>query len=164
MLVGIMSDTHDRLPRIDEAVKRKNDEGVDLVIHSGDYISPFVVSHFKPLKAKLVGVFGNNDAELDRLRSLFAEIGARVRGRFAEVKAGDVKIAVLHGEEEELLKSLIEGGCHQVIVHGHTHRASIRRVGETLVINPGEVCGYLSGESTIAILETETLKAEIIHL
>ncbi|RLG96496.1 YfcE family phosphodiesterase, partial [Candidatus Bathyarchaeota archaeon] len=27
MLVGIMSDTHDRLPRIDEAVKRMNDEG-----------------------------------------------------------------------------------------------------------------------------------------
>ncbi|KYH40435.1 MAG: phosphodiesterase [Candidatus Bathyarchaeota archaeon B26-2] len=164
MIVGIMSDTHDRLPLIDEAVKRMNAERVDLVLHSGDYISPFVVSHFKPLKAKIIGVFGNNDAELGRLKSLFAEIGARVKGRFAEVKVEGIKIAVLHGEEDELLNSLIEGGCYEVIVHGHTHEASIRREGETLVINPGEVCGYLSGKSTVAKLDTETLKAEIIPL
>jgi len=51
MIVGIISDTHDRLPMIDEAVKRLNEMNVELVLHAGDYIAPFVASHFKPLKA-----------------------------------------------------------------------------------------------------------------
>jgi len=32
------------------------------------------------------------------------------------------------------------------------------------VINPGEVCGYLSEKSTIALLDTQTKDAKIINL
>ena len=164
LIIGIMSDTHDRLPFIDRAVERMNTEKVDLVLHAGDYISPFVVSHFKPLKARLIGVFGNNDAELERLNRLFTEGGNRVKGKFTEVRIKGKRIALLHGDEEELLKSIIDCGYYDIVVYGHTHKSTIRREGDTLVINPGEVCGYLSGRSTIAKLDTETMEAEIIIL
>ena len=68
MIVGLVSDTHDCLPLIDEAVKRLNEMNVELVLHAGDYISPFVASHFKPLKAPLIGVFGNNDGDRELLK------------------------------------------------------------------------------------------------
>ncbi|RLI45996.1 YfcE family phosphodiesterase, partial [Candidatus Bathyarchaeota archaeon] len=42
MLIGIMADTHDRLPLLDKAVKRLNEEKVKLVLHAGDYVAPFV--------------------------------------------------------------------------------------------------------------------------
>ena len=64
----MIADTHDRLPLIDKAVKELNEEGVNLVLHAGDYIAPFVVSRFKPLNAKMIGVYGNNDAERDLLK------------------------------------------------------------------------------------------------
>jgi len=164
MIVGIIADTHDCLPLLDHAVKRLNEEKVELVLHAGDYVAPFVVPHFKPLKANLIGVFGNNDGDRELLKKRFTELGAEIRGKFAEVKVDGFRIALLHGDEAELLQSLIDVESHDVIVHGHTHEAKTHRKGETLVINPGEVCGYLSEKPTIAILDTRTLDAKIIHL
>jgi len=164
MLIGIIADTHDRLPYIEKAVKRLNMEKVELVLHAGDYVAPFVASKFKDLKADMIGVFGNNDGDKQLLKKKFSEIGVEIRGRFAEVIVDGLKIALLHGEENDLLKALINAESHDVVVHGHTHKAEIYRKGDTLVVNPGEVCAYLTGESTIAILDTTTKKAKIINL
>jgi len=71
--IGILSDTHDNLPLIDEAVKLLNRSGVGIVLHAGDYISPFTVPHFKPLQAKIIGVYGNNCAERKLLKELFRD-------------------------------------------------------------------------------------------
>jgi len=164
VIIGILADTHDRLPLVDKAVKRLNEEKVSLVLHAGDYIAPFVIPHFKLLKADFIGVFGNNDGDKDLLRKRFAEAGLEIRGKFAEIIIDGLKIAMLHGEDEELLRALINAEGHDVVVHAHTHEAKTYRKGETLVINPGEVCGYLSGKSTIAILNTETLEVKIIQI
>jgi len=164
VIIGIIADTHDRLPLIDRAVNRLNEEGAKLVLHAGDYIAPFVASHFKPLKADLIGVFGNNDGDQQMLRKRFSDLGAEIRGRFAEVKNSGLKIGMIHGEEEELLQSLINAESYDVIVHGHTHEAKTYRKGKTVVVNPGEVCGYLTGKSTIATLNTQTLDVKIISL
>jgi putative phosphoesterase len=149
---------------VDKAVKRLNEEKVELVLHAGDYIAPFVLSHFKPLKARLIGVFGNNDGEKEMLKKVFEGMGAELRGRFAEVRIDGLRIAVLHGDEEELLKSLINAESHDIIVHGHTHEAKTYRKGKTLVVNPGETCGYLTEKPTIAILNTQTLDVKTILL
>ena len=164
MIIGILADTHDRLPLVDKAVKRLNEEKVSLVLHAGDYIAPFVIPHFKQLKADFIGVFGNNDGDKDMLRKRFAEIGAEIRGKFAEIIIDGLKIAMLHGEEEELLCALINAEGHDIVLHAHTHETKTYKKGETLVINPGEVCGYLSGKSTIATLNTETLEVKIIQV
>ncbi len=37
-------------------------------------------------------------------------------------------------------------------------------MGDTLVINPGKVARLHRGQSTIALLDTETLEAQIIEL
>lgn len=164
MMLGVMADTHDRLPLIDRAVSEFNERGIELVLHAGDFIAPFVVPRFRPLKAKLIGVYGNNDAELELLKRKFAEMNSEIRGRFGEINIEGLKIAMLHGEEEELLKSLIDTGSYNVIVHGHTHQAETYKKAGTLVVNPGETCGYLTGESTIAILDTKTLEVNKIQL
>jgi len=164
MIVGIIADTHDRLPLLDKAVKRLNEEKVELVLHAGDYVAPFVVPHFKPLKAHLIGVFGNNDGDKELLKKRFTELGAEIRGKFAEVMVDGLRIALLHGDETELLLSLIDVGSYDVIVHGHTHEAKTYKKGKTLVINPGEACGYLSEKPSIAILNTKPLDAKTIHL
>jgi putative phosphoesterase len=163
-LIGIIADTHDRLPLVNKAVKRLNEEGVKLVMHAGDYIAPFVVSLFKPLKADLIGVFGNNDGDREVLKKRFSDLGAEIRGKFAEVTTDGLRIGMVHGEEEELLRSLVQVEGYDVIVHGHTHEAKSQKQGRTLVVNPGEVCGYLTGKSTIATLNTQTLDVKIITL
>ena len=164
MIVGIMADTHDRLPLVDEAVKVLNEQKVELVLHAGDYIAPFVIPHFEPLKSKFVGIFGNNDGDKDLLKKKFKEINAEIRGNFAEVTVDGSKIALLHGSEEELLQSLINVESYDIVIHGHTHEAKTYRKGRTIIINPGEVCGYLSQKSTIALLNSQTREVKIIEL
>jgi len=164
MIVGIMADTHDHLPLVDKAVKVLNEQNAELVLHAGDYIAPFVVPHFKPLKAKFIGVFGNNDGERNGLEKKFREIDAEIHGNFADVTVDGIKIALLHGSEEELLRSLINVESHDIIIHGHTHEAKTYLKGRTLVINPGEVCGYLTDKSTFALLNSRTKEVKIIEL
>ncbi|MEJ2270979.1 MAG: metallophosphoesterase [Candidatus Bathyarchaeota archaeon] len=164
MIVGIISDSHDNLPLIDKAIKMLNDKKVELVLHAGDYVAPFVVAHFKPLKAPLIGVFGNNDGDRNLLKMKFTELGADLRGRFAFVLIDGLRVALLHGDEKELMKSLLELESHDVIVYGHTHLEKIYRKGRTLVINPGSVGGYLTEKPTIAILDTKTLDTKILEL
>jgi hypothetical protein len=55
-------------------------------------------------------------------------------------------------------------GGYDIIIHGHTHEAKTYHKGRTLVINPGEACGYLTGKPTIATLDTKTLDVKIILL
>jgi predicted phosphodiesterase len=38
-MIGILSDTHDNLTRVREAVRLFNDAGCDLVVHARDFIA-----------------------------------------------------------------------------------------------------------------------------
>jgi putative phosphoesterase len=165
VLIGVISDTHDNLPLVEKAVKRLNDEKVDLVLHAGDFVAPFVIPKFKTLNAKLIGVFGNNDGDHELLKKRFSENeNCEIRGRFAEIDAGGFKIALLHGDETELLEALINCGFFDAIIHGHAHTTGVRKKGKTLIVNPGEVCGYLSGKSTMTLLDTVKREAKIVEL
>lgn len=165
MLVGLIADTHDNLPMVDKAIRKLNEENVELVLHAGDYIAPFVIPKFKSLQAKLIGVFGNNDGDRELLKKRFSEQkGLELRGNFAQIVIDGIKIALLHGSEEELLISLVETQSFDVVVHGHSHKAEIYRKGKTLVVNPGEVCGYLTGKSTIALFDTVKHEAKLVEI
>ena len=163
MIIGLISDTHDRLPLIERAVKRLKEERVKLVLHAGDYISPFTAKPFANLDVPIIGVFGNNCAETETLRRVYSEVGTDLRGYFAEVEEGGLRIALTHGHLKfEMDKAM--GGGYDVVVRGHSHRASVREENGILVINPGEVCGYLTGGSTVAYLDTEKRFAWISEL
>ncbi len=165
MLVGIVSDSHDNLPNVEKAVAQLNEAKVGLVLHAGDYVSPFVILKFKALNCRLVGVFGNNDGDHAFLRQRFAESGnCEVRGRFAEVNVDGFRIALLHGDEAELLNALVASEYFDAVAHGHSHTLASRKNNKTLIINPGELCGYLTGKPTYALLDTQTREARIIYL
>ena len=164
-MIGLISDTHDNLPLIDKAVKRLNEENVNFVLHAGDYIAPFVIPKFKILKAKLIGVFGNNDGDHELLKKKFNDYSnLEIHGYFAMLNVEGLRIALLHGHDTELLKALISSQGFDVVVYGHTHKAEVRKEGKTLIVNPGEACGYLTGKSTIGLLDTDKREAKIIEL
>ncbi len=162
MRLGLMSDTHDNLPLIDKAIIKMNEAKVALVLHAGDYVAPFVIPRFKELKSRLIGVFGNNDGDHELLKKRFSENpNLEIHDSFAEIAAEGARIALLHGSDRELLNSLVAGETYDFIVYGHTHSMEIYRKGKTLVVNPGEVCGYLTGRTTVAVLDTVKREATI---
>ena len=163
MIIGLMSDTHDNVPMIKRAVERLKEERVKLVLHAGDYISLFTAKPYADLNAPMIGVFGNNCAETEELKKVYAKVGADLRGYFAEIDEGGLKIALTHGHLKSEMDRAMSGE-YDVVVRGHSHRASVRDENGILVINPGEVCGYVSGRNTVAFLDTEKRFAWISEL
>jgi len=165
MKIGIIGDTHDHLPHIKRAVEALIGEDVGLVLHTGDYIAPFVIPILGRIPIRLVGVFGNNDGDRELLMTRSREHKQiELKGYFAELVVEGERIALLHGHDRALLADCMESGRYDVVVHGHTHQYTVYRVGSTLGINPGEICGYLTGNPTYAIYQTGERDAQIISL
>jgi uncharacterized protein len=162
-MIGILSDSHDNLEAIAKAVDFFNQHKVSLVLHAGDIISPFTVKEFKMLACPLILAYGNNDGEKKGLEIAFKQMNADIK-ELNEVEHGGKKIALYHGTVTVLLSSLISSGEYDVVVRGHSHTAEIKREGRTLVINPGECCGYLTGKQTVALLDPATMQATIHQL
>lgn len=164
MLLGVISDTHDNIDSIQRAVKLFNDRGVDVVIHCGDWCSPFTLTYFRNLNCKLLGVFGNVDGDREHLRRRARELGFEIESEFLSLVLDGRSIAVYHGVHEDLVRALAKCGEYDLVLRGHTHRPSVERVGSALVVNPGEACGYLTGRRTVAIIDLEVLRVEICEL
>ena len=159
MLIGIMSDTHDNVPLVKKAIDIFNEKKVGYVIHAGDYTSPFTLKLFKELQCKYIGIFGNNDG--DKLLLLESAEG-NIRNQPYIFTLRNRKIVVMH--EHHVVDALADSGHFDLVIYGHTHKADVRKVKKTLVVNPGEVSTYLYGKSTVALVDLEKLEAEIVEL
>jgi uncharacterized protein len=165
MLIGVISDSHDNLPQIERAIQLLNEQKVALVLHAGDYVAGFVVPKLAKLNCPLIGVFGNNDGDHELLKKRFSETkNCTIHDRFTQTTVEGYKIALLHGHETELLSAIVDSGYFDAVIHGHSHNKSIEQKGKTLSINPGELCGYLTGKPSLALLETATRQAKIVEL
>ncbi len=156
MNIGIVSDSHDNVPAIDAAVAAFKERGAEALIHAGDFVAPFAVKHFLTLGAPVVAVFGNCDGEHKVIADLLPDV---VSGARRETLGGR-SVIVVHALE---WLSPAERGGADVIVCGHTHRADISGDGP-LVINPGECGGWVTGRNSAAMLDTDTMQAEIFDL
>ncbi len=156
MKLGILADSHDNLPALERIVARLSAEGVDLVLHAGDFVSPFTSIPLAKLHAPLVGVFGNNDGDRLYLTQRFEKIGAIYVGVHT-FEIGGLRVALMH--EPKSIDALVVSGDHDLIVYGHTHQLDLRP-GRPAIVNPGEAGGWLTGCSTAVLFDTETRTCE----
>ena len=154
MRIGVISDTHDNLPAIERAVAFFNKQKISFVFHAGDYVAPFAAVRLGALSCDWRGIFGNNDGEKDGLIRIS---GSRIVEGVLRVEIGGRRISVVHD-----LQSLdTENEKAQIIVCGHTHKPELLSRKGRMVVNPGEACGWLSGVSTVAIVDLEAMTAKI---
>ncbi|MFX1449581.1 MAG: metallophosphoesterase [Promethearchaeota archaeon] len=165
--IGIISDTHDNIDTAKKAVQYFNSNNIDYCLHAGDIIAPFMAKLvFNDLKCKenMILVQGNNDGEITGNRLNFTNIGCKFAGNYYVGTIDNKKILMQHDIHPTILDSLGSSDKFDIIIYGHTHSAEIKKVGNTMIINPGECCGILSGKNTIAIIDTQKMAAEIITL
>jgi len=164
MLIGLISDTHDHLTMIERAVAFFNDKKVSILLHAGDVISPFTARKFKDCRSRLILVYGNNDGDRSNLQRVFSEIGAQFYWPAAMLELDGKKVLVLHGEDLKLIEDIAGRSMFDLIVSGHTHEPHVRSIGNTLWVNPGEACGYLTNRPTVGLYDSVKHSAEIIEL
>ena len=159
MKVGIISDTHDRLPTFRRAVAMFERLGVDAILHAGDMIAPFAAKLIAPgeVKVPVYCIYGNNDGEKVGLKKVLPQI---VDGPLRVELGG--KTIVMHHWIEWLNPGDIQGA--DVVITGHTHEIVNEVRDGVLYLNPGECCGWVNERCTVMLLDLETLKAEVVDV
>jgi len=162
MLVGLIADTHDRLPAIAELVRQMQAAGVGMVLHAGDYCSPFALRAFEEAHITLAGVFGRNDGDpqglVTRAQSSF---GAELFESPHSFEIGGRRILLVHDIGDVNKRSV---SSHEIVIHGSTHQQEMKTRGDTLIVNPGEGCGWLYGTPSAALLELDSREVQFLTL
>jgi putative phosphoesterase len=157
MRIGIISDTHDRLPAIDAGLGILQARRVEAIIHPGDVIAPFAAKRMLGWTGPLHITYGNNDGERRGLKDVLPQI----QDGPLWVEASGKLILVHHFIE---WCNPADIGLADIIVTGHTHNVVNEKREGKLFLNPGECCGWVTGRATVAVLDTDTLSAEIIEV
>jgi putative phosphoesterase len=157
-----MADAHDRVPAIRAFMERFAAAGVGFILHAGDYCSPFSLAPIVEAQMALAGVFGRNDGDHAGLEAEARRgLGIELYGSPHTLDVEGKRIMLVH-ELSDVADRTLE--AHALVVHGCSHRAEIERRGETLLINPGEACGWLYGVPRAAIVDLETNQVESLAL
>lgn len=162
MIIAILSDIHDNLPRLRDALRQAAE--AEVLICCGDLCSPFVAKELgQGFPRPVHVVFGNNDG--DRFR--IAANGARhphltFHGEYVELELGGRRFAINHFDN--IGRAIAQGRVFDVVCYGHNHQFEVTSHGRTLAINPGEIYGELTGASTFVLYDSETHAARRIDL
>jgi putative phosphoesterase len=164
MKVGVISDTHDRLPTFERSVVMFRRLKVGAILHAGDFVAPFAAKLLGPearLPMPVHAVYGNNDGEKAGLKKVLPQV---VDGPL-KVKlpyAGGSRTVVMHHFIDWLKPTDLAGA--DVVITGHTHAMVNEKKGGQLLLNPGECCGWVTGRCTVMLLDLESLEAQLVDV
>lgn len=162
MLLSILSDTHDNIWALRTALPRLAE--TDAAIHCGDLVSPFMLKQLgEGMSGKPVHmVWGNNNGDMLLIQSIAAQLGnITLHGELAELELGGVRMAVNH--YPAIGRALAASGKYDLVCFGHTHKVFEEKVGDCLLLNPGELMG-LYGRRTFAVYDTSTRRVELVEV
>ena len=151
MIIGILSDTHDRPAAMAAGLAALTAAGSEFYLHCGDIGSEPCIDLLAGLPAAFV--FGNNDYDQGSLSRYAASIGVACHHALADLTLAGKRFAMIHGDDFRLKQRLIDAQEHDYLLQGHTHLKDDRRVGRTRLINPGAL--YRAREKTVATLDIE---------
>lgn len=169
MIIGIISDTHDRLEAMEAALHTLLTEGARLIIHAGDWTKPETVRRLVELcqreGVELKGVLGNNDLS-NRDALIAASAGALEPDPLLELEVGGLRIAVHHGHIPSLMKRLEAEPACALVIRGHSHKPLVAERPGGLLVNPGSTAFSIPRSRTfcptVAVYDTETKQAKIL--
>jgi putative phosphoesterase len=160
MKIGILSDTHDNVAAIADAMREFSARGVELLIHCGDIQSPETVQHFASIPTHFV--LGNCDWHAEAVAPAMEETGAKLYQPFGELELAGVKIGWIHSHDMKLFMDLEFSDHFDFLFYGHTHKAEQHRRGRTLVVNPGAL--FRTSQRSCVVLDLPSGKMESVLL
>ena len=160
MRIGVLSDTHDNIWALPEALARLS--GCEALLCLGDLCSAFTIARIaEGFRGPVHLVWGNNDGDKLFITTAAEKAGnVTIHGDLGELDLGGRSIAMTH--YPNIGRALARGETYDLVCHGHDHQRNVTQVGKTILLDPGEVMG-LYGVRSVAVYDTDTGRAEIIE-
>lgn len=152
MLIGLLSDTHSHLDHARRGIAILLEAGATRLIHCGDVGSDDVIELLADTNAAFV--FGNNDYDHAGLRRAAMQYGVNCLDLYGTLELAGKRLAVTHGDDGRLLRTILDAQQHDYLFTGHTHAPHDERFRRTRAINPGAL--YRAKQKTVATLDLTT--------
>ncbi len=174
MKLGLMSDTHGRVPNAARAIDSLLAAGAGHILHLGDigdghdpYDGKAVLDCLAelplinpPVPCHLVA--GNNDHNEFDLREYAKNLGLHLVPQGHILDLGGIRVGMTHGHKGPPLLALEKAGV-DLICTGHTHEHHVTTIqgpnGKSILwVNPGAL--FRTRAASVAIVELPTLRVQ----
>lgn len=163
MIIGIVSDSHGNSRRLKAALAEMIRRQVKTIVHCGDIGSIDNIKMLGSVPAAIYLVAGNTDRQIDHLESTARRYNIHFAWEVVAVAMDEDRYLVAtHGDDEQVLGSLVLGQQFPYICHGHTHHLRDERIGCARVINPGAL--HRCSRPTIVVLDTERDHIDVVDV
>jgi uncharacterized protein len=166
MKIAIISDIHDNFNNLVAVlIKIKKNKEIEQVIFLGDFINNGIAKFLAGFSLPVYAIWGNNDGDkcaitktaLDEKSNM--TIGDNV---YDFLEFDNRKIFITH--YPDLAKPIAKSGEYDAVFYGHNHIQNKDRIGDCLVLNPGEISGHKKSRVSFAIYDTKSNDAEFIEI
>ncbi len=152
--IAIISDTHNNFTAGEKVKEILKKEGISFIIHCGDIGEPgFLKKIFKGFKVR--AVLGNMDEGYGEIED-YQGTDIIVYKEFGE----EGKMAFTHFPEKA--RELAKTGKYKMVFYGHTHKPWEEKIGDCILLNPGNVTGTFYRPS-FAILKDDRFELRILQ-
>jgi uncharacterized protein len=155
MLLGVLSDTHNNLTALQNALTLFRQRGIDTLVHCGDLTTPETASAMGGFR--VIHVVGNGDYLSGEIRqALLYQNPQSFSGLVFRGEVDGVKIGAAHGHIAGQVQELLGSEECGFVFTGHSHRRRDEQVGWARLINPGALGGLRSEDRSVYVLDLQT--------
>ncbi|OPY60507.1 MAG: Phosphodiesterase YfcE [Syntrophorhabdaceae bacterium PtaU1.Bin034] len=146
MKIGLISDTHGSVKGFQRVLEGPFKD-VEMILHAGDvlyhgaknplsdgYNTVALAEKINNLSIPIMIAKGNCDSDVDQL-----VLNTPIMSPYVFLYVDRKRLMVVHGDnkKDRDLEELVEKFRLSVLVHGHSHTPRIKKIGESLIVNPG---------------------------
>ena len=166
MKYAVVSDVHDNFYNLQEAIGIIKRRGIKTCFYLGDFCAPSISKAMVAHKdLRWICIWGNVDGAkaqivLEQWENPNFDIVAET---FREVETPKGKVFLSHFPLPA--KVAAKSGEYVAVFHGHTHEKKVEKLENgTLLANPGEIGGFVTGQPSFAIWDLDVDEFEIVDL
>ena len=139
--IAIISDSHDQIANLRAAVHYCNDQAIEVLVHCGDLISPFMLPELAAFHGQVHLIYGNNagDQHLISSRTAIDFRSITHHGVLGQFTFCGLSICLVH--YPDAARGLAAQDRYDIVCCGHSHQPGIEWHGNTLLVNPGQMLG-----------------------
>lgn len=165
MKIAILSDIHENLHNLLQALTICREHNVGKILCLGDLINPGIARELAECGIPVYCIWGNNDGD----RVLITKISMAVNSglemsdkTYASLEIDSRNIFLSH--YPDLVKPAALSGLFDVVFYGHDHIRSQAQIDECLIVNPGELSALQTGTASFCIYDTDANQVESIEI
>lgn len=166
MKICILSDSHDHIPLLEQAVRDARELDAEAVLHCGDVVAPSTLACLEQFQLPVHVIHGNNSGDLYALTRLSHKPGGvlRYHGMDAGIELGGRRIFLVH--YPHYARAMAATGDWDLVCCGHSHKVQIESLphvkgGEAALVNPGTIGGVGQSRATWVLGDLKKMTFEV---